>query len=53
MLEDPINLSFFITSTYFNKDRIFEDFLSTLSNNPSLFDPVLRQNLKNEIDKLR
>lgn len=53
MLEDPINLSFFITSTYFNKDRVFEYFLSTLSNDPSLFDPVLRQNLKNEIDKLR
>lgn len=53
IISEPMNFSFFITSNYFNKDKVFDSFLNTLSQNPSLFDRTLRENLQKEIKKIR
>ncbi len=53
LISNPINLSYLMSSYYFNDKKIFEEYIKTKTDSKSLFDKKLQIGIKEEIQELK
>ena len=53
LISNPINLSYLMSSYYFNDKKIFEEYIKTKTDSKSLFDKKLQIGIKEDIQELK